>query len=74
MHPLHERRPFPTVMATEQQPRVQWSCAELEVLMVLARQARDAIEVRGFDTQRERDEAQATINELFEKWLEARGR
>jgi hypothetical protein len=62
------------MMATEQQPRVQWSCAELEVLMVLARQARDAIEVRGFDTQRERDEAQATINELFEKWLEARGR
>jgi GAF domain-containing protein len=74
MHPLHERRPFPTVMATEPQPRVQWSCAELEVLMILAKQERDAIEDRGFDTKAKRQEVQDRINELFEKWLEARGR
>jgi GAF domain-containing protein len=61
-------------MATEQQPAVSWSCAELEVLMILARQARDAIEDRGFDTAKARQEAQDTINDLFEKWLEARGR
>jgi hypothetical protein len=61
-------------MATEQQPAVSWSCAELEVLIRLATQARDSIVVRGFDTQRARQEAQNTINELFDKWLEARGR
>jgi hypothetical protein len=58
-------------MATE---RITWSCAELEVLIRLATQARDSIVVRGFDTQRARDEAQNTINELFDAWVEARGK
>jgi hypothetical protein len=61
-------------MSIEQQQPVSWSCAELEVLIRLATQARDSIVVRGFDTQRARQEAQDTINELFDKWLEARGR